>query len=328
MMIVVTGGAGFIGSNLVAELERRQAYEVAVCDRLSGADKWRNLRCHAITEFVEPPELFDFIGSHKDRIEVIVHLGAISSTTETDARRVIADNFVFSSRLWDWCVTAGRRLIYASSAATYGDGSEGFDDDASIEYLRRLRPLNLYAWSKHLFDCRVSQQVAVQMTPPQWAGLKFFNVYGPNEYHKSSQQSMAAHAFRSLQRDGRVRLFRSTVANVADGDQQRDFIAVEDCVEVILWLIDNGAVSGLFNVGTGVSRTFNALARAVIEAIGGHGEIEYFDMPPPLARSYQNLTEANMGRLRSVGFDRNPRSLEDGVSGYVRDFLLQEDPYR
>jgi ADP-L-glycero-D-manno-heptose 6-epimerase len=324
-MIVVTGAAGFIGSNLVATLEAEGGVDVVVCDLLnddSGASKWRNLQAHAPAEIVPPDELLPFLGRHRDDIEAVVHLGAISSTTATDADLVVRNNFTFSSHLWDWCVSARRPFLYASSAATYGDGSAQFDDDLSLSYLKRLRPLNLYAWSKHLFDCRVSAQVARRIAPPQWAGLKFFNVYGPNEQHKGPQKSIVAQAYDGLRRHGRIRLFSSTTDGLADGDQARDFVSVDDCVSVILWLLQHGDVSGLFNVGTGRARTFNAVARAVIHAAGGVGTIEYFDMPPQIARAYQNHTEADVRRLRAAGYDRPFRTLEDGVTEYVQSYLL------
>lgn len=325
MTIVVTGGAGFIGSNLVAALEEQGGTDVVVCDLLndeSGASKWRNLQAHAPAGIVPPDDLLPFLESQRDGIEAVVHLGAISSTTATDADLVVKNNFTFSSRLWDWCASAQRPFLYASSAATYGDGSAGFDDDLSLSFLQRLRPLNLYAWSKHLFDCRVSRQVARRAAPPQWAGLKFFNVYGPNEQHKGPQKSIVAQAYDGLRDHGKIRLFRSTTPGLADGDQARDFVSVDDCVNVILWLLRHRGVSGLFNIGTGRARTFNAVARAVIQAAGGTGAIEYFDMPPQIARAYQNHTEADVRRLRAAGYDRQFRTLEDGVTAYVQSSLL------
>jgi len=321
MTIVVTGGAGFIGSNLVAALERQHGGDVTVCDRLSP-EKWRNLQAHAPDEFVEPENLIDFLNRHHRSIEAVVHLGAISSTTATDAKEVVENNFLFSSRLWDWCCGYARPFLYASSAATYGDGSAGFDDDLSLAYLSSLRPLNLYAWSKHLFDFRVSRRVARNSTPPQWAGLKFFNVYGPNERHKDDQRSIIAHAYDGLRLTGKVRLFRSTEEGLADGEQTRDFVSVDDCVSVVLWLLRNLQVSGLFNVGTGQARTFNAAARVVIAAAGGAGAIEYFDMPEQIAHAYQSHTAADISRLRSAGYDRPFRTLEDGVTEYVQTYLI------
>jgi ADP-L-glycero-D-manno-heptose 6-epimerase len=328
-MIVVTGGAGFIGSNLVAALGEKGFHDVVVCDRLGAGEKWRNLLHHEVMEILEPGQLMDFLRCHKNEIQMIFHLGATSSTTATDARLVLADNFSFSVRLWDWAAESGCRLIYASSAATYGDGSAGFLDDISPEHLARLRPLNLYGWSKHLFDRRVARRVRRgDALPPQWAGLKFFNVYGPNEYHKTGQWSVVLQAFRSAQSTGRIRLFRSTTPGLDDGEQKRDFIWVEDCVPVMLWLLDHPEVNGLFNVGTGRAQSFNELARAVFAALGRDVEIEYFDMSAELRERYQSFTQARLDRLREAGYNLAFTPLEDGVATYVQRYLQAPDPYR
>jgi ADP-L-glycero-D-manno-heptose 6-epimerase len=327
-MIIVTGGAGFIGSNLVAALGAENSREIAVCDRLSSGEKWRNLCRHTVSEFIEPAELLDFVQSHRDQIEVIVHLGAISSTTETDAGRVIADNFVFSSRLWDWCVATGCRIIYASSAATYGDGSNGFDDDASIEHLTRLRPLNLYAWSKHLFDCRVSRRVAARAAPPQWVGLKFFNVYGPNEYHKGEMMSLVAKRFADVKAGKLIRLFKSHRDGIADGDQRRDFIYVDDAVAVVRWLMQTPSVSGIFNVGTGQARSFRELMLAMFAALGKTPNIEYIDMPVAIRDQYQYFTQASVENLRKAGYNAGFTPLGEAVNRYVSSYLDQPDRYR
>jgi ADP-L-glycero-D-manno-heptose 6-epimerase len=332
-MLLVTGGAGFIGSNLVAALAER-GHDVVVCDRLGEGDKWRNLAHQAIEDVIPPEELPQFLRWAEGRLSAVFHLGAISATTETDGDALLANNFRLSKVFWDHCAREGIPLIYASSAATYGDGAEGFDDDASAGYLSRLRPLNGYGWSKHLFDRWVMRRLAKDApadepwAPPQWAGLKFFNVYGPNEYHKGGQASVAWHLFGQLSRGEPARLFQSHHPGYADGGQLRDFIWVGDCVDVMLWLLDNPKVSGLFNVGTGKARSFADLARAVFAAMDKPENISYVPTPEAIRDKYQYFTEAKMARLRTAGYDKPFTDLEEGVARYVKDYLTQSDPYR
>jgi ADP-L-glycero-D-manno-heptose 6-epimerase len=327
-MIVVTGGAGFIGSNLLAGLAARGRHDLAVVDWLGQGEKWRNIAKRELAALVPPPELFAFLDAHAPEIEAIFHMGAISTTTETDSDLIAETNFTLSLRLWDWCSWRGARLIYASSAATYGDGTAGFDDDGSVAGLARLRPLNPYGWSKHVFDRRVARLVDTgQPQPPQWAGLKFFNVYGPNEYHKGAQQSVVAHIFPQANAGRPARLFRSHHADYADGGQSRDFVWVGDCVASMLWLYDHPEVSGLFNLGSGTARSFLDLANAVFRALGREPAIEYVDTPEELRPKYQYFTEARMERLRDAGYDRPFASLEDGIARYVGDYLTRPDPY-
>jgi ADP-L-glycero-D-manno-heptose 6-epimerase len=328
-MIVVTGGAGFIGSNLVATLEQQGVSAIAVCDRFGSDDKWRNLSRRELRALVTPERLFEFLDSHADQIEVIYHLGAISSTTETDVDLILQNNFTLSVDLWHWCTRHYVRLVYASSAATYGDGSEGFDDDGSLEGLARLQPLNAYGWSKHAFDRYVARAVAEgARTPPQWAGLKFFNVYGPNEYHKGEQASVISRLYPAIRSGQPARLFRSHRPDYQDGGQLRDFIWVEDCVQVMLWLGETRVVSGLFNVGTGKARSFLDLALATFRAADMEPTIEYIDMPESLRNRYQYFTQAQMERLRQVGYQAPFASLEDGIDRYVRTHLAAPNPYR
>ena len=328
-MIVVTGGAGFIGSNILAALEERGRGKLVVCDRLRSNDKWRNIGKRELADIVHPEQLFDFLEANRKNVEVIFHMGAISATTETDADKIAANNFSLSLALWKWCAMSNVRFIYASSAATYGDGGAGFDDDWSMEHLAKLHPMNAYGWSKHLFDRRVARKIAQgSRRPPQFAGLKFFNVYGPNEYHKGSQQSVVAQVYPHAKEDAAYQLFRSHNPKYKDGGQMRDFIWVGDVVNVMMWLLDNPQVSGIFNVGTGSARTFLDLASSVYRALGKEPKIKFQDTPVAIRDKYQYFTQANMERLRAAGYDKPFTSLEDGVTKYVQSFLDQPDRYR
>ena len=328
-MILVTGGAGFIGSNILAALEERGAGKLVACDRLRSNDKWRNIAKRELADLVHPEQLFDFLEANRKHMEVIFHMGAISSTTETDADKIAANNFSLSLALWKWCAMNNVRFIYASSAATYGDGKQGFDDDWSMEHLAKLRPLNAYGWSKQLFDRRVARKISVgSRRPPQWAGLKFFNVYGPNEYHKGNQQSVVSQVHPHAESNGPFQLFRSHHPDYKDGGQLRDFIWIGDCVNVMMWLLDNPLVNGIFNVGTGKARSFLDLASAVYRSLGKEPQIKFRDTPIEIRDKYQYFTEANMARLRQAGYDKPFTSLEEGVAKYVHDFLAAPDPYR
>ncbi|MEM7226712.1 MAG: ADP-glyceromanno-heptose 6-epimerase [Pseudomonadota bacterium] len=327
-MILVTGGAGFIGSNLVAALSAR-GERVVVCDRLGTGDKWRNLAKHELEDLVAPEELEGYLKRAGDGLRAVVHMGAISSTTERDGDALVANNFKLSQMLWSWCAEAKRVLIYASSAATYGDGTAGFDDDASIEHLARLQPLNGYGWTKQLFDRWVARRLADGgPRPNQWVGLKFFNVYGPNEYHKGGQASVVYHLFCQQQAGETPRLFKSHHPDYADGGQLRDFVWVGDCVAVMLWLLENRQVNGLFNLGTGQARSFADLAAALFAALGKPLEIDYVPTPEAIRDKYQYFTEAKMERLRAAGYEAPFTSLEEGVASYVNHHLSREDPYR
>ncbi|WP_372618326.1 ADP-glyceromanno-heptose 6-epimerase [Falsiroseomonas sp.] len=330
-MYLVTGGAGFIGSNLVAALTARGA-EVMVVDRLRagepGREKWRNLARHTIAGILPPEEVEDFWAADPE-VEAVLHMGAISATTATDGDLVAATNITLPLWLWAACAERNVPFIYASSAATYGDGALGFEDDMAPEMLTALRPLNLYGWSKLAFDRRVADMLARGTpAPPQWAGLRFFNVYGPNEYHKGRMASVVFHKFHEARHGGPARLFRSDRPGIADGAQMRDFVHVDDCVAVMLWLLDNPGVSGLFNVGSGRARSFLDLVRAMFAAMGQPERIEFVDMPADLRGKYQYFTEAPLARLRAAGCDLPMVGLEEGVTSYVRDFLMQSDPHR
>lgn len=326
-MLLVTGGAGFIGSNVVAALNDAGHSDVVVCDLLGSDGKWRNLAKHQLVDIVPPAELPDWLKGRK--LDAVIHLGAISATTATDGDLVIETNFRFSMRLLDWCTANAVPLIYASSAATYGDGAEGFDDDASLPALKKLRPMNLYGWSKQLFDLAVAGRVARgEKLPPQWAGLKFFNVFGPNEYHKGTMMSVLARRFDDVKAGRVVQLFKSHRDGIADGDQRRDFIYVDDVVRVILWLLATPAVSGLFNVGTGKARSFRELMLAAYAALGTKPNIDYVDMPEQIRGSYQYFTESKVDRLHRAGYNGGFTTLEDAVKAYVTDYLDRPDRFR
>jgi ADP-L-glycero-D-manno-heptose 6-epimerase len=327
-MILVTGGAGFIGSNLAAELAGR-GRGVVICDRLRSGGKWRNIAKLPLYDLVAPAALVDWLGANAAAIEAVMHMGAISSTTEADADLIIEVNFRLSLALWRWCTAAGKRFLYASSAATYGDGQHGFDDDGSPEALAQLRPLNPYGWSKHLFDRWVAREVrSGAARPPQGVGFKFFNVYGPNEYHKGGMQSVVAQKYPAAAGGEVVKLFRSHRPEVPDGGQKRDFVYVRDCVEVMLWCLEQPEVNGLFNLGTGQARSFEELADALFAALKKPARIEYVETPPAVRAHYQYFTQARMERLRHAGYTRPFTSLEEGVRDYVEHYLSQPDPYR
>ena len=328
-MIIVTGGAGFIGSNVLAELQERGYKDLVAVDWLGHEDKWKNIAKRELAAIISPEELFPYIGAHAEEISAIIHLGAISTTTETDADLIIRSNFLLSWQLWEYCRDHGKQFIYASSAATYGDGSQGFADDASLPFLNSLRPLNPYGWSKALFDRKVARELLENRpAPPQFAGLKFFNVYGPNEYHKGGQKSVVAHIFPDVKADREVKLFKSYHPDYADGWQLRDFVWVGDVVSVILWLLENKQVSGIFNVGTGQARSFYDLAKATWTAMGKQPLIGYKEMPESLRDKYQYYTQARMDKLREAGYSTPMTPLEEGVRRYVQDFLAQDDMYR
>jgi ADP-L-glycero-D-manno-heptose 6-epimerase len=329
-MIVVTGGAGFIGSNIVARLCTSDAWDVVVCDRLETADlaKWKNIAKHPIADFWAPEELFEQLERHAERIEAVVHMGAISSTTEPDADLILRTNFSLSRDIGEWCALRDVRMIYASSAATYGDGETGFEDRDDPESLNALRPLNAYGYSKYLFDQYAARQADRGEAPRQWAGLKFFNVYGPNEGHKGGMKSVVAQIWPKVQAGETVSLFRSHNPNYPDGGQLRDFVYVDDVVNMIDWLLQTPDVSGVFNAGSGQARSFAVLARATFAAAGKEPSIAYMDMPETIRGRYQYFTEASMDRIRAVGFNGQSTPLEEGVRRYVQDFLSQPDPYR
>jgi len=327
-MFLVTGGAGFIGSNVVANLNEAGASDVVVNDLLGkDDDKWRNLAKRQVADIVPPAELMAWLDGRK--LDAVIHMGAISDTTATDGDLVMENNFRLSLRLLDWCTATRTPFIYASSAATYGDGGEGFDDDWSLEALRRLKPMNLYGWSKHLFDLAVvDRYVKKQNLPPHWVGLKFFNVYGPNEYHKGHMASVLAKVFDQAKAGKPVKLFKSHRAGIEDGDQRRDFIYVDDAIAVLRWLLETPAKSGIFNVATGRAESFRDMIGAMFKALGRPANIEYIDMPDAIRGQYQYFTQGSVENLRRAGYNAGFTPLETAVGHYVTDYLDSEDRYR
>lgn len=326
-MLLVTGGAGFIGSNVVAALNEAGRADVAVCDVLGHEGKWRNLAKRQLADFVPPMELDDWLKGR--RLDAIIHLGAISDTTATDGDLVMETNFRLSMRLLDWCTVTSTPLIYASSAATYGDGALGFGDDWSMAALKKLRPMNLYGWSKHLFDMAVVERFERgEKLPPQWVGLKFFNVFGPNEYHKGAMMSVLTRRFDDIRQGRSVQLFKSHRDGIADGDQRRDFIYVDDAVRVVMWLLATPSVSGIFNVGTGKARSFKDLMLSAYSALGLTPNIQYIDMPEAIRGSYQYFTQSEVDRLCGAGYNGGFTVLEDAVGLYVRGYLESADRFR
>jgi ADP-L-glycero-D-manno-heptose 6-epimerase len=326
-MLLVTGGAGFIGSNLVAALNEAGRADVAVCDLLGHGGKWRNLAKRQLADIVPPSELPAWLNGR--RLDAMIHLGAISETTATDGDLVIETNFRLSMRLLDWCTATATPFIYASSASTYGDGAQGFRDDDSLSALKVLRPMNLYGWSKHLFDMAMAERAARgEKLPTQWAGLKFFNVFGPNEYHKGTMMSVLARRFDDIKAGRPVQLFKSHREGIADGDQRRDFIYVEDVVRVMMWLLATPSVSGIFNLGTGKARSFKEMMLAAYAALGAHPSIQYIEMPDAIRDSYQYFTQSDVDRLQRAGYNGGFKPLEQTVETYIKDFLNRADRFR
>ncbi|HEX3984497.1 MAG TPA: ADP-glyceromanno-heptose 6-epimerase [Acidisoma sp.] len=327
-MILVTGGAGFIGSNIVAALNEAGRRDVVVCDLLHAESKWLNLRKRIVQDVVPPDELFGWLAG-RGNVEAVIHMGANSSTLATDGDEILRRNFRFSLRLLDWCTERGVPFIYASSAATYGSGEEGFDDSIALSYLQGLRPLNLYGWSKHLFD----QVVATRLEegnplPPVCAGLKFFNVFGPNEYHKGPMMSLVSKYFPAIQRGETIDLFRSYRPDYRDGEQLRDFVYVHDITDTILWLLDGYRGTSLFNLGSGQARSFIDLVGSIFDALGLERKIRFVDMPEAMRSRYQYFTQADATRLRATGYNRPGTALEEAVSHFVKAYLNTADAYR
>ena len=328
-MILVTGGAGFIGSNLVAGLLEAGDGPVAVSDRLGQEEKWRNLAKCDLEALIAPEGLTDFLRVHSKRVQFVYHLGAVTSTTERDADLIAETNLRLSQGIWTWCAEHGVPLVYASSAATYGDGEAGFQDRADPAALARLRPLNPYAWSKHAFDrWAVRHALTDEKKPPQWVGLKFFNVYGPNEYHKDEMRSVVCKAYPRAAAGKSATLFRSHQPDYDDGGQRRDFVHVRNCVSVMIWLRAHHEVNGLFNIGTGRAQSWLELMGTLYRAVGKKLTIDWIDITEPLRDRYQYFTQADLNALRNAGYEEPFMTVEEGVEDYVRRYLATDDPYR
>ena len=317
-MIIVTGGAGFIGSCVVRTLNDAGRDDIIIVDNVGETDKWMNMRNKRYIKYVHKSEFLKELPTYEG-VEAIIHMGAQSSTTERNFDYLWNNNFEYTKALWNYCAEKQISFIYASSAATYGDGSQGFDDKTPIDV---LMPLNGYGYSKQLFDLWVLHQAKVK--PAQAVGLKFFNVYGPNEYFKGSMASMVFHGFNQIKADGEIRLFKSCNPDYEDGGQLRDFVYVKDICSVIKWLLEHPMVNGLFNVGTGRAQSFRELAEATFHALGMKPNIKYIDMPEKLRGKYQYYTKAEMQKLQDMGYDKTFADLQQGVTDYVQNHLAKD----
>lgn len=322
-MIIVTGGAGFIGSAFVWKLNSEGIDDILIVDELGETEKWKNLVNRRYRDYIHKDVFLRMIRSSQDsmNISAVIHMGACSSTTERNADYLMDNNYHYSCRIAEWALSKQVRFVYASSAATYGDGARGFSDEDAVTVT--LRPINMYGYSKQIFDLWVLHHKAEQ----QLAGLKFFNVFGPNEYHKGDMTSVIYKAFHQINETGKVRLFKSYKPEYRDGEQRRDFIYVKDCVEVLWWLLEHPEANGIFNLGTGQSRTWNDLICAVFSAMNREARIEYFDMPIHIRHQYQYLTEAKMEKLRETKCPVAFGSLENTVLDYVANHLQHADPH-
>jgi len=326
-MIILTGGGGMIGSMIAWHLNIQMNFDdFVIVDDLINDQQENNFNKRKFIEYIAKDDLEKYL-SDKKNVSAVIHMGAISATTESNFNRLLQSNIRFSQALWHWCAENKVPFIYASSAATYGDGSVGYDDNESE--LDKLSPLNAYGYSKHFFDRWVQLELSKnQPTPPQWCGLKFFNVYGPNEYHKGRMASVVFHSFNQFKETNQIKLFKSEHPSYADGMQVRDFIYVKDAVRVIIFFLNNNNFSGLYNAGTGNAETFKALAEAVlINTKGQPNDIKYIEMPNDLKGKYQYYTQATMNKINSIGFNDNFMNLKEGVTDYLESYLLTSDRY-
>ncbi len=325
-MIIVTGAAGFIGSAFVWQLNEMGIEDIIVSVKLRTEEKWLNLAKRKYYDWVDKDKLFDYLETTAEKITAIIHMGACSATTEKDMDFLMENNYEYTKKLWDYSVKNDAVFIYASSAATYGDGELGYDDEIGLKGHNALRPLNKYGYSKKIFDVWALKQ---EKTPKKWFGLKYFNVYGPQEYHKGRMASMVFHAFNQYNAEKEVKLFKSHKDGYKDGYQLRDFVYIKDVTNVMYFLMKEiNAPSGVYNLGTGSARAFYELAKSTVEAADGDaGKIKFVDMPEDLRGKYQYFTEAKMDKLKKAGYSRDFTSLEDGVKDYVQNYLMKEDKY-
>lgn len=325
-MIVITGGAGMIGSMIAWHLNQVTGRDdIVIVDRLQHQEQWQNLVHRRYAHYLDKDQLLDWLKEAKN-IDAVIHMGAISATTERDFNKLVQDNIQYSQALWSWCAERDVPLLYASSAATYGGGECGYEDSEHLT--DQYRPLNGYGYSKQFFDQWVLRQVKQgNPVPPQWCGFKFFNVYGPNEYHKERMASVAFHSFNQFRELGTVKLFKSHLPEYEDGMQLRDFVYVKDAAAVVAHFLANTQYSGLYNVGTGQARAFKDLATAVMVSMDKTPNITYIDMPQDLHGKYQYFTEASMDKVRAAGYGKPFHTLEEGVRDYIQNYLMQADPY-
>lgn len=316
-MIVVTGAAGFIGSCLIAKLNQENFNAIIAVDEFDKSEKSKNLQGKSIWEQVERDSFFTWLDQHQEEVEFIFHIGARTDTTEFDENIFNRLNLNYSKAIWQKCIDYQIPLVYASSAATYGAGELGYEDDEAM--IPKLHPLNPYGASKNEFDKWVLQQ---SEHPLFWAGLKFFNVYGPNEYHKGRMASVVWHAYQQIKSTGEMKLFRSHRPDYQDGEQMRDFIYVKDVVNVCFFLMHHRKHAGIYNLGSGKARTFLDLARAVFKATGQPENIQFIDTPADIRDKYQYFTEAKMNKLRAIGYDAPFYALEEGISDYATHYLI------
>ena len=319
---VVTGGAGFIGSALVYKLNTEGIDDIIIVDALAESEKWRNLVGLRYSDYMHKHDFIRKVstGTLNFVPQAVLHMGACSQTTMRDADFLMENNYRYTQTLARWTVNKGIRFIYASSAATYGNGNVGFADEVALPL---LRPLNCYGYSKHLFDLYAEHSGLLKKI----TGLKFFNVFGPNEYHKKDMASVVFKAFHQIKKTGRMKLFKSHREGYQDGEQCRDFVYVKDCVDVMWWLLTHESVNGLFNLGTGKARSWNDLAKSLFDAMGYSPRIDYVDMPESLRDNYQYFTQAKVDRLKKTGCPMVFRSLEDAVKDYVLNHLATDNPY-
>ena len=320
-MIILTGGAGFIGTNMLIALNQMGCEDVIVVDNVAQTDKWKNLVGKTFRQYLHKDKLWQWLADRPTApLEAVIHLGACTDTMETDFDYLAANNLHYSQKLWRLCTQKQIPLVYASSAATYGNGSVGFSDDHA--HIHQYRPINPYGFSKHLFDLWALRQ---NQTPSRWYGLKFFNVYGPYENHKGRMASVAHFAIPQALSSGVIRLFKSGRSDYKDGQQKRDFVFVEDVVGIATHFLNNAAPSGIYNAGSGRARAFSRLATAIFSALDKPVNIEYFDMPANLHGSYQYFTQADMTKLVEAGCNYQPTSLEEGIQRYC-DWLSEFGP--